>query len=492
MLASCWNLPINGPEVLVESPVTVICELGLVGAFSVSLAWGIRQHRLLPRLTAWILLAAVHLFWLVTASLFGMMLAWSVPTWLWVGSGALTVLTVAAAARPRSPLQLPIALPLGVVLAALLSGWGREDGYIRCDDYLRLRSFGATVLIPSTPEIERCVPGESLMVQRYPRRFWEYPDKNRFIVTTQRGLLHYALRGETGAVWFGGAVCRTEAGSGRAPDCFFDGKAQAIAESRRFDRLYVAGHDAVEGRLFALPREGPFQPLAEARVEGKVGGAMYLDDEHDSIGLFDDEGLYVYRLRASDLSPIDRLPAPFTPDHAHYDQRLHQGIICAGGDPLHTIDGQSFLAVAFGGAPPSFRPLAPSSRYPSSWLGGTWGCDWDPSTRRAYVAVAPHGLLEEIDYDTGRIVRWSFVGFGARAVAFDAGRRRIYLAFFLRGDVLAIDADTGAIVDRWFAGRFVRYIALARDQNSLLATSTLGIVRIPLPAVAQETVAPGS
>jgi len=116
----------------------------------------------------------------------------------------------------------------------------------------------------------------------------------------------------------------------------------------------------------------------------------------------------------------------------------------------------------------------------------TWGCDWDAVARRAYVAVASLGLLEVIDYDSGRIVNWRFAGLGIRPVAFDPQRRLIYAGTFLSGDVIAVDADTLEVVHRWFVGRFLRQLEISRDRRSLLATSTLGIVRVPLPALASH------
>src|SRR5690606_30057456 len=92
------------------------------------------------------------------------------------------------------------------------------------------------------------------------------------------------------------------------------------------------------------------------------------------------------------------------------------------------------------------------------------------------------------DYDSGDVLDWRFTGVGIRPVVFDAQRRRLYLGTFLRGDVVALDADTLAVVDRWFVGRFLRQLELSADRQSLLATSTLGIVRIPLsPRVTEQT-----
>jgi hypothetical protein len=215
---------------------------------------------------------------------------------------------------------------------------------------------------------------------------------------------------------------------------------------------------------------------------------MYLDDARDLIGAFDDEGLEVYLLRASDLCSLGRVAAPLLPDGSHYDQGRHQGVACAGFGPMHRIGGQAYAAAAFDGEPFSCRPGAPSSRYPSSWLALTWGCDWDPTTRRVYAAVASLGPVEEIDYDTGAMLRRFPMGLGIRSLAFDARRKRFYAGFFLSGDIVAVDIESGARVAHWSAGRFMRYVTLSRDERSLLVTSNLGSVRIPLRDAGPATV----
>ena len=57
-------------------------------------------------------------------------------------------------------------MPLGIWIAACLIGWHREDGVIRCDDYLTdylaVRASPVAVLVPTTDELEHCRPGESL------------------------------------------------------------------------------------------------------------------------------------------------------------------------------------------------------------------------------------------------------------------------------------------------------------------------------------------
>jgi len=214
--------------------------------------------------------------------------------------------------------------------------------------------------------------------------------------------------------------------------------------------------------------------LAEKEVPLKAG-ILYSDDRSGTIALCEDESGRLYFFRAADLADAGSVPVPFNSTYVRYDQDRGEGLACGRND--------GFVAVAFRGDPFSFRPLGLASQYPSSWLAGTWGCDWDPVGRRAYVAVASFGALEVIDYDSGRILDWGFAGFGIRAVIFDAQRRLVYMGAFPSGEVIAMDADTLAVVHRWFAGRFLRDLKLSRDGNSLLATSTLGVVRVPLPDV---------
>ena len=51
---------------------------------------------------------------------------------------------------------------------------------------------------------------------------------------------------------------------------------------------------------------------------------------------------------------------------------------------------------------------------------------------------------------------------------------------FLVAKARGIDIRTGKRVGKWFAGRFVRFVIVAPDGKSLLATSNLGVVRLPL------------
>jgi hypothetical protein len=229
--------------------------------------------------------------------------------------------------------------------------------------------------------------------------------------------------------------------------------------------------------------------LGEVRTDTGVAEGYY-DPDADEIGLLDDECSGLTRFRASDLSPLPRLPAPFCPGEVHYDSIRHEGIICfAAAVPLArlVLGTGGFVSVAFHDNPFSYRLLGAADVW--RYGAAVWGCDFDPAQRVAWSAIANLGVIAVTDYDTGRITQTWLAEPGLRSVAFDANRRRLYMSNFLRGDVIALDANSGRQIRRWFVGRFARYVALARDGNSLLATSNLGVVRIPLPA---GTSPPGS
>lgn len=427
---------------------------------------------------AGLLLLAIHGLWSALAVAFGAVLAWSVPAEQWIAI-ALAAVGFAVTALRRTAVRVPLALPLGLLIAAAVAGWMREDGMVRCDDYLRVRATGATLTVPSSPELAHCAPGEILLVDRYPRQFWQHPDGDLLFVTSQRGDHDYSLGRAAGRrvpAWLSGAICAVRGDA--PPVCMGEGKADGIADAPGLGRLYVTSHDGDRTLLSILPRDGTLTPLAQVELPMKAA-LFYLDETRDVLGLSEDEGRHVYLRRVADLSPLRTVPGPFINEHIRYDARRNEGVICASGGSAFA--GGRFPAAAFTGLPFAYRPLAPSTRHPTSLLAATWGCDWDPVSRRVYVAVASLGVLQELDYDSGALRRAIPIGPGARPVVFDAARRLVYVAFFLEGTVLAIDPASGATVARWPAGRFVRSLALARDGQALLAASNLGLVRIPLP-----------
>src|SRR5690606_5914398 len=134
------------------------------------------------------------------------------------------------------------------------------------------------------------------------------------------------------------------------------------------------------------------------------------------------------------------------------------------GGPFAELEGKPYMALALRGDPLTFRPLGTSALALATL---SWGCNWDPEARVAYVAIPNLGLLATIDYDSGDVRRTDFVGFGMRSITVDARRGRLYLTNFLAGYVASIDPVNGEEVARWPVGRFPRFTSLSRDGASL-------------------------
>ncbi len=479
-LALCWlRSSLGGP--LPAAIIGCVIALGALAIF---------DHRFSrTRGVALGLLVIIHVFWLYISVTLGALLAWTtgLSVRLVVAVLAVAAIRGASAARPR--FRIPTALPLGIWIAACLIGWLREDGLLRCDDYLAMRRVGVEVLVPTTDALATCQPGTVLRIGHYPRHLWEPADGGRLVITTQRGSGAFAPRGQPVADRLPGIVCDVPFNG--APLCFGGGKAQAIVESSSRDNLFIPGwqqqfSDGKRGVLYILPRTAPLHSLAEVHLQENVVGLFY-DRVADTVGVLSDEGEVLRPVRLSDGAVLDPIPAPIVPDETRYDEASGEGVFCFGAGLLRRLDGEAFLSVAFRGHPFSTRPLGGSRENPAAWLSMVWGCDWDPIGRRVYVAEASLGLLTVLDYDSGRVLHRLPIDFGVRYVTVDNDRGLVYLANFLRGDVIALDLATGAEVGRWFAGRFVRQVVLARDRQSLLATSNLGVVRIPLDGLRART-----
>lgn len=431
------------------------------------------------------ILVSVHLIWIYFVLTLGVQLAWAVPVaarWL---AGAAALAALGGAFSPRARFRVPSALPLGIWIAASVIGWSREDGVVRCDDYLAVTASGVSVLVPATEELERCRPGESLRLGHYPRRLWEAPGGDRLVMTAQRGIGRFAPPGRPVADRFGGTICSVPIGG--APSCFGGGKKHAVIDVPQHDRFFVPGWGerfpgGQRGVLQVFPRTGPFFPLLEVYLPENVGDGFY-DPVTDIVGLLADEARSMRPVRASDVAILDPVSAPVSPGETRFDPKSGEGVFCFAAGPLRTYQGKAFLSVAFRSRPFSIRSLAPSGSYPLTWLSLVWGCDWDVETRQVYVANASLGFIAIIDYDTGEIVDRIWSGFGVRYVTFDRERRLLHLATFLRGEIFSIDVDSGEEAGRWFAGRFVRQVILTRDRQALLATSNVGVLRIPLDEV---------
>lgn len=413
---------------------------------------------------AWPARAILLLFnalFLYEAIAFGLLLAWTTPVWVRI----LTPLLVIAFALRR----IPLALAVGPFILLCLLGWRHQEDTLRCPDLARIRAqANVSILIPTATTCE----DEPLVIGRYPRRVWEAPEGNRYLVTTSN--VQFSHSGIDRPSPFTGSICEVSS----TIRCLGEGTAQAIRETD--DRLYVAAYQQrrrERGVLYALSKSDPMKILAEHHFLDDTG-ELFVDERANVIGLPNDQLHDLERVRASDLTPIDSIPVHFDPGDSHYQNG--EGIFCFASGPLFGDGGHGYASIAFKGNPFQHHLLAPTSRYPSSWLSLTWGCDWDPPSRRAFVASANLGWLGVIDYDSGNyLARW-FVGLGIRAVTWDPARKVVYLGDFLRGEVFALDPASGRELGRWFAGRFVRQIVISRDGRALLVTSNAGVVRIAL------------
>ncbi len=445
--------------------------------------WGASSARMQARhVLAGVVLIA-HLGFLYVALAFGTLLIWAVPVWVHVLCASLLLISLAGALRSLRPPRLPLCLPLGIWTAAALACWLREDGRIRCDDYLSvLQDPSIRIAIPTSSALARCAPGDVLITGRYPRRIWQPSGSSDIVFTTQPGVLRFLPTGTSVPEELSGSVCFGSLDGSRRPECTGNGKAQGMAESERHDRLFVGGwgrfENGARGALYAFERKPPLRLIAEHYFREQTG-ELYYDEKSDMLGMLSDEGEVVIPVNAATLTPEAPVPAPVIPGETRYDQALGEGVFCFAAGPLKPLNGRGYAAVAFRGAPFAARPLAPSTRYPSSWLALTWGCDWDGQARRVYVALSNLGLLLTIDYDTGDVLERRWVGLGVRSVAYDHERRRLYLANFLRGRVTEWDVRTARELRSWFVGRFVRYVVV-RKPSSLLVSSNLGILEIRL------------
>jgi hypothetical protein len=415
---------------------------------------------------------AFYILFIYLAIAWGSLLYWSVRWWGW------TFVAVAAAgamatARPVRGFRVPAVLPIGAWIALCLLGWRREERILRCDDYLTLSP--RLTLVTATRDVSECRPNDELVIGPYPRVIWESPDADRLIVTTQDAVGGHPPAGAR----FQGSVCEVRGDA--TPTCFGVGKAQGVAESEPLDRVFIANWGRMpngdRGQLFAVPRDGPFEAVATVNTRGSLGELFY-DAAADRIYGFTDEGFEALPFVASTLTPEPSIDVPLLPPGAiRYDGDRGEGILCAAA-LVTELEGSGYIAVAIRGHPFSVRPLGHDSLLSHTAL--TWGCDWDPSTRRAYVAIPNLGLLATVDYDSGEVLGTGFIGFGARSVTIDRPRGRLYITNFLGGYVSALDLESLEQTDAWQVGRFPRFATLSRDGDTLFVGTTLGVVAIAL------------
>jgi hypothetical protein len=417
--------------------------------------------------SCWTFLIACYVLWAYLAVTFGVLLAWTIPRWAFLPLALAAVATAATARRPRNRLHVPVVLPIGMWIAAVLSGWLHEENWLRCDDFLALQP-PVQLAVPTDPTLASCRPGEIHPSGRFPRTAWEAPDGKRIIFTTQGTGVPDGLQG---------SVCEARLDGTAAPRCVgpASGKSHGLIDLPDHGRLLAMqwGVRTPAGSpgsvVFELPRDEGIAILAEHWFAEPFAQGFY-EPRNATLYMFSDrfDGIHPALLPGFQPAPMIP-PAWLNPDELHYDPLAGEGVACG-----------NHIGAAIRGAPFAVRDLAGGSASPLERLSVTWGCDWDQPARKVYTAVPNLGLLDKIDYDSGRVEKRWFVGPGMRSVAYDRARRRVYFTDFLRGNVVALDEPSGRIVARWFVGRFSRWVRLTRDGHALLATSNLGIVRIAL------------
>jgi hypothetical protein len=416
----------------------------------------------------WIGLAGFYALWGYLALSFGVLLAWTVPAWAFAAVALLGAMSMSTVAHRPGGLHVPVALPLGVWIAIVLGGWLREEPLLRCDDRLGLRP--PVVLLIPNPQLAGCSAGATTRSGRFPRTTWETPDGGRLIFTTQ---------GSPAGSGIDGAVCAASLDGSGGLQCVGEpqNKSQGLIDLPEYDRLLVMqwGIETPTGSrgavIMALPRQGPLRVLSRHWFDDLMADGFYEPRNH-TLYMISDRLNGIHRARVPGLERLPTLDVDLpTVGELRYDRELGEGVACGAG-----------IGAAVHGDPWSARKFRDAATSPIDKLSISWGCDWDPVSRKVYSTVPNLGLLDRIDYDSGRVEKRWFVGFGMRSVAYDRARRRVYFTDFLRGEVLAFDETTERIVDRWFVGRFSRWVTLTRDGRALLATGNLGIVRIPLDA----------
>jgi hypothetical protein len=394
---------------------------------------------------------------------------WATSWWLRLLVLALVALWLMGFRRRQTRWRIPLVLPVGVWITACLSGWLRAETFLPCDDLARLQA--PVSLLMATTDTASCIQGGQVPIGRYPRKFWQSPDGRWLRFTTQRGGL--LRRGR-----FAGLVCELDlAAPAAAPRCVGpeDGKSHGIVGADHLGKVFVAAWSlrrdkhGLSSAIYTLPQEGPITIEAEHRFDAPVAD-MLIEPQSGTMHIFTDTNDRIITVQLPSFErKRDSMGAIF-PAQVHYDPDRDEGVVCGW----------------LGGVAIRARPLA--TRYfgiqapsPWAWLALSWGCDWDPEKRRVYATAPNLGLLYEIDYDSGRILRKHWVGFGMRTTTLDRRRGLLYVLDFLRGDILAFDTASGEIRHRWFVGRFVRDAYLSRDRRTLFASSNLGVVTIALP-----------
>jgi hypothetical protein len=460
-LSSEWGHTLEALAKLLA--VSAVCTAvwigtGLARSSSPALRWA--------GLLCWLAIAGFYALWAYLAVTFGVLLAWTVPAWAFALVALLAAMSVLTAARPVGLLRVPVVLPLGVWIAVVLGGWLREEELIRCDDRLQLHP-PVELVIPN-PQLAGCSAGMTRPSGRFPRTTWEAPDGGQIVFTTQGAPVGGGIDG---------AVCEASLDGSGGLHCVGAprNKSQGLIDLPEYDRLLVMqwGIETPTGSLgsviMGVPRTGPLRVLEQHWFDDFMAEGFYEPRNH-TLYMMSDRMNGIHRARVPGLERLPTLESDLPiPGELRYDRELGEGVACGAG-----------IGAAIRGDPWSARWFRDAATSPIDKLSMSWGCDWDPVSRKVYSTVPNLGLLDRIDYESGRVEKRWFVGFGTRSVAYDRARRRVYFTDFLRGEVLAFDEATERIVDRWFVGRFSRWVTLTRNGRALLATGNLGVVRIPL------------
>ena len=412
------------------------------------------------------------------------MFEWSAPGWLRVLQGVAAVGTLGTLWLPQARARVPAMLLLGTcgVLSAFVS---REDGVVRCDDYLRASAQpGVEVLVPTVLDELSCRAGDVLDIGRYPRMAWEAPDGERFIVTTQEPTFeerHGGGYGRAVTPRLTGPVCELHIDPRAAVQCFGSGQGNDLTDAPEHGRVFAFERHRtdVSGTMWAFTRDAPLRVVATRDFPTAAGGGYY-DPGYDLLAVGSELQGFDF-LHPGDLTVASEpMRGEVQGGEIHYDAGRHAGILCHSIGPFMPIDGHGYLSLAFTGLPFTLRRIGPTERYPWAWLTAVWGCDWDPQAGVVYAAIANFGFVVPIDYDTGLVLPgpYPFIGPGARVVVFDKARRRLYISKWSSGDVLAVSIDSGVVLRRWFGGRWIHGLSMSRDQRSIFLTGNLGIVRI--------------
>ena len=395
---------------------------------------------------------------------FGALLEWTVSLWAKAGlAGLLLAALLGMRHHSRKP-RIPVVLPAGIWISALLLGWAHDQQLVRCDDYRNL-SPGVRLIVPN-PQLSKCEKGELVESGRFPRTVWQSHSGERIVFTTQGD-----------ALGFPGAVCSARIDQpSPAVVCIGEprGKSQGLIEIPESGRLLVA-HWGVRtpqgdngGVLYELPISGDVSILAQRWSDELLGDGFY-DSSTSTLFMYSDRINGAHPLVLPGFQPLGVIASSVAPGEMSYRTGGEEGVACGQG-----------LGVAVRGNPYSERYLVGQH---SSWidrLSTTWGCDWDEVSRKVYVTVPNWGFLVRVDYDTGVVEKRWFVGLGKRSVAYDRERRLVYYTDFLRGTVSAFDEDAERVLTDWFVGRFSRWVQLSRDRQVLFATGNLGVAEISL------------